>query len=151
MKSWQRWAGLLLLILSGLVVQQSVFVLRIFDAGQPGSGFMPLGLGIILALLSVLLIVTHRGKDETWKPFWEGSAWVRPTVAVIIFAAYILAFEWLGATQSVMVLVVAWLLILERKPVITAVCTGVLTGLVVYLLFAVALQAPLPRGGLFGG
>lgn len=151
MKSWQRWAGIFLLILSGGVVQQSVFVLRILDAGQPGSGFMPLGLGVILALLSGLLIVTHLGKDGTRRCFWERSAWVRPTVAVAIFAAYILAFEWLGATLSVVVLVVAWLLILERKPVIAAVSTAVLTGIVVYFLFAVALQAPLPRGVLFGG
>lgn len=150
-KSWQRRAGTFLLMLSGLVIQQSIFVLRVFDAGQPGSGFMPLGLGIILAVLSCLLILTHLGADETKPAFWKGSAWLRPSVAVAIFAAYIIAFEWLGAALSVVVLVVAWLLILERKPALAAVSTGILTGIVVYFLFAVALQAPLPRGVLFGG
>jgi len=33
------------LALAGLVIQQSVWVLRLFDHGQPGSGFMPFGLG----------------------------------------------------------------------------------------------------------
>jgi hypothetical protein len=100
-KAWQRRAGVFLAMLAGVVIQQSVFVLRVLDAGQPGSGFMPLGLGIVLAVLSCLLIFTHLGVDGAPRAFWGGSAWVRPTLAVIIFVAYALAFEWLGATLSV--------------------------------------------------
>ena len=53
MKSWQRYAGLFFLAVCVVVIQQSVWVLRLTDAGQPGSGYMPFGLGVILAALSL--------------------------------------------------------------------------------------------------
>ena len=56
MKSWQRYAGLFFLAVCVVVIQQSVWVLRLTDAGQPGSGYMPFGLGVILAALSLWLV-----------------------------------------------------------------------------------------------
>jgi len=149
MKSWQRVAGILLLIVAGVVIQQSVWVLRLFDHGQPGSGFMPFGLGIILAFLACLIIWTHRGRDEKRMPFWPSRAWLRPLLAVIIMGAYIVAFDDLGAVTSVVILVTAWLLLLEKKKVWVAVFTGVATGLVVYVVFEWLLMTPFPRGLLF--
>jgi hypothetical protein len=148
-KSWQRVAGVFLLIVSGVVIQQSVWVLRLFDRGQPGSGFMPFGLGVILAVLAILIILTHRGPDEKRIPFWQPKAWLRPLLAVVIMGAYIFAFDDLGAVTSVVVLVTAWLLILEKKRVAVAVGTGLLTGLVVYVVFERLLMTPFPRGLLF--
>lgn len=150
MKSWQRIAGVFLLIVAAVIIQQSLYVLRLFDAGQPGSGFMPFGLGIVLAILSVLLILTHLGPEPAKMPFWK-EGWLRPVLALAIMAAFVVGFNRLGAVLSIVILVAAWLLILERKPVVIAVMTGVLTGAVVYFLFEVALQAPFPSGVLFGG
>jgi len=149
-KSWQRVAGVFLLIVAAVVIQQSIYVLRLFDAGQPGSGFMPFGLGIILAILSALLILTHLRSDPAKVRFWE-EGWLRPILALGIMVAFVVGFNWLGAVLSVVILVVAWLLILERKSVVISIATGALTGAVVYFLFEVALQAPFPRGVLFGG
>jgi hypothetical protein len=47
------------------------------------------------------------------------------------------------------VLVTGWLLFVERKRVVVAAGTGLLTGLVVYLVFDRLLQTPFPRGILF--
>ena len=149
MKSWQRYAGALLLALAALVIQQSVWVLRVFDHGQPGSGFMPLGLGVILAVLALMLIASNLGADEQAVPFWEPRAWLRPLLAVAITAVYVVVFDDIGAITSVMVLVVAWLLFVERKSFLMSVGTGVLTGLAVYLVFDRFLQTPFPRGLLF--
>lgn len=149
MNSWQRVAGVVLLIVAGVVIQQSLFVLRLFDHGQPGSGFMPFGLGIILAFLACLIIATHRARDEKRVPFWPSRAWLRPLLAVIIMGVYIVAFDDLGAVTSVVILVTAWLLLLEKKRVWVAVFTGVSTGLVVYLVFERLLMTPFPRGLLF--
>jgi hypothetical protein len=150
-KSWQRIAGGLLLVVAAVVIQQSVYKLRLFDGAQPGSGFMPFGLGVTLAALSVLLILTNLGTDPVTTPFWRPGVWQRPVLALIIMMVFAGVFNWLGAVTGVVVLVAAWLLVLERKPVAVAVVTGLLTGVVVYLLFEVALKAPFPRGVLFGG
>jgi len=142
-------AGLALLIVSGVVIQQSIWVLRLFDAGQPGSGFMPFGLGIILAVLSLLIIVNHRGSDEKPVAFWSSKAWLRLLIALIIMAIYIVAFDDLGAVTSVVILVSSWLFVLEKKSAVIALGTGLATGLVVYLVFEVLLMTPFPRGILF--
>lgn len=149
MKSWQRVAGVFLLIVSGVVIQQSIWVLRLLDRGQPGSGFMPFGLGVILAVMSILIIVTNWGPDEKRVPFWEPKAWLRPLLAIVIMVVYGFAFDDLGAVTSVVVLVTAWLLLLEKKRVVVAVGTGLLTGLVVYFVFERLLMTPFPRGFLF--
>jgi len=149
MKSWQRYTGVFLLALAALVIQQSIWVLRLFDHGQPGSGFMPFGLGVILAVLALTLIVTNLGTEERKVPFWESKAWLRPLLAVFITAAYVVVFDDIGAITSVTVLVTGWLLFVEHKGFVMAAGTGVATGLVVYLLFDRFLQTPFPRGLLF--
>jgi hypothetical protein len=149
MKSWQRRAAIFLLVVAAVVIQQAVWVLRLFDHGQPGSGFMPFGLGVILAVLAVSLIVTHRGADEKRVPFWKPGAWVQPLLAIVITAVYIVVFDDIGAITSVIVLVTGWLLVVEHKSVVVSAGTGLLTGLVVYLVFERLLQTPFPRGILF--
>jgi cell division protein FtsW (lipid II flippase) len=148
-KSWQRRSAVFLLLVSIVVIQQSVWVLRLFDHGQPGSGFMPFGLGIILAILSLMLFFNNRGQDEKRTPFWQPKAWLHPLVAIVITAAYIVVFDDIGAMTSVVLLVTGWLLFVEHKSVVVAGITGLLTGLVVYLVFDRLLQTPFPRGILF--
>jgi len=149
MKSWQRYAGLVLLAVAALVIQQSVWVLRLFDHGQPGSGFMPFGLGVILGILAICLIATNLGAEEQQVPFWEHKAWLHPLLAVVITSAYVVVFDDIGAITSVVILVTGWLLLVERKSALVSASTGLLTGLVVYLVFDRFLQTPFPRGLLF--
>ncbi len=149
MKFWQRCAGVFFLIVAAVVIQQSVWVLRLFDRGQPGSGFMPFGLGLILAALAIALIITNLDRHEKRVPFWQPRAWLHPLLAVLITVVYIIVFDDVGAITSVVVLVTGWLLLVERKSVVVSAGTGLLTGLVVYLVFERLLQTPFPRGILF--
>ncbi len=146
MRSWQRITGLVLLALAGLVIQQALYVLRVFDGGQPGSGFLPLGLGIILAGLAVALIIVNRAPDEQKVSLWAAGAWVRPALAVLLFAGYALVFEWLGYILSVFMLVFLWLMVVERKSLRQALLPGVLSAAGVWLLFSAMLNVPLPMG-----
>jgi hypothetical protein len=148
-KSWQRYAGVFLLVVAGLVIQQSVWVLRLMDHGQPGSGFMPFGLGVILAVLAVSLIATNLGPEEKVVPFWEPKAWLHPLLAIAITVVYAIVFDDVGAITSVVVLVTGWLLLVEHKRFVVSAATGLATGLVVYLVFDRFLQTPFPRGLLF--
>ena len=149
MKSWQRYAGVFLLAVAGLVIQQSVWVLRVMDHGQPGSGFMPFGLGVILAVLAIALIATNLGADDKVVPFWEPKAWLHPLLAILITVVYAIVFDDIGAITSVVVLVTGWLLLVEHKGVAVSAATGLATGLVVYLVFDRFLQTPFPHGLLF--
>jgi cell division protein FtsW (lipid II flippase) len=147
--AWYRYSGVVLLLVSAVVIQQSVWVLRIFEDGQPGSGFMPFGLGVALAILSVMIIVKHRHRDEVRKAFWEGRAWLQPLIAVAMTAVFIVVFDDIGAITSVAILVTGWLWLVSRKSIPVAVLTGVLTAAVVYVVFERLLDTPFPRGLLF--
>lgn len=149
MRSWQRYSAIFLLVVAGVVVQQSIWVLRVLDHGQPGSGFLPLGLGIVLAILSVVLFVQNRARDVERVSFWQPRAWLQPVLAVGITAVFIVVFDDIGAMTSVTVLVTGWLWLVGRKSLVVAAVTGVLTGACVYLVFGRLLQTPFPRGIVF--
>jgi hypothetical protein len=147
--AWYRYSGVFLLLVSAVVLEQSIWVLRVLEDGQPGSGFMPLLLGIVLAVLSVMLVVKHRAPDAQRKPFWVGRAWLQPLLAVIITAVFIVVFDDVGAITSVAVLVTGWLWLVSRKSIAVSVLTGVLTAAAVYVVFERLLDTPFPRGLLF--
>ena len=146
MRSWQRWAGAFFLAIAAVVLHQSVTVLHVVEAGQPGSGFMPFTLGLLLAVLSTALIVTARGRDRERVPFWEGRSWLQPLVAIAVTVVFIVVFDELGAITSVAVLVTGWLWLVGRKSIPVALGTGVATAAVVHAVFVRLLQTPFPDG-----
>lgn len=149
MNAWYRYSGTFLLLVSAVVLEQAIWAQRILEDGQPGSGFMPLLLGLALAVLSVMLVVKHRRPDEVRRPFWEGRAWLQPLVAVIITGVFIVVFDDVGAITSVAVLVTGWLWLVSKKSIAVAALTGVSTAAVVYVVFERLLDTPFPRGLLF--
>jgi cell division protein FtsW (lipid II flippase) len=147
--AWYRRSGIFFLLVSLVVLQQALFAQRIWEDGQPGSGFMPFHVGLALAILSVILVVKHRRQDGERRPFWEARAWLQPLVAVVIVAVFIVVFDDVGAMVSVAVLVTGWLWLVSKKSVLVAAFTGVVTAAVVYVVFERLLQTPFPRGLLF--
>jgi hypothetical protein len=146
MNSWQRWAGVFFLAVAAVVLYQAIGVLHVTEGGLPGSGFMPLGVGILLAALSVALVVTHRGRDRERVPFWERGAWHKPLVALVMTALFIVVFDEVGAITSVAVLVTGWLWLVGKKSIPVSLGTGLATAAVVWVVFARLLQTPFPRG-----
>jgi hypothetical protein len=148
MRSWQRRAGAFFLAVAAVVLYQAIAVLHVLEAGQPGSGFMPLALGLLLAVLSAALILTARGPDPARVPFWERRSWREPLLAIAMIAVFIVVFDEVGAITSVAILVAGWLRLVGRKSIPVAVGTGVLTAAVVYVVFVHLLRTPFPRGVL---
>jgi hypothetical protein len=146
MNSWERWAGVFFLAVAGVVLHQSVAVLHVVEAGQPGSGFLPFGIGLLLAALSTGLVVTARGRDGERASFWEEGAWLRPLAAIGVTAAFIVVFDEVGAITSVAILVTGWLWLVGRKSIPVALGAGLATAAVVYAVFVQLLQTPFPDG-----
>lgn len=149
MNAWYRYSGLVFLVVSLVVLQQAIWVQRIWEDGQPGSGFMPFHLGLALAVLSIVLLVKHRRRDAERAPFWAHRAWLQPLLAVAIVAVFIVVFDDVGAMVSVAVLVTGWLWLVSKKSILVSAFTGLVTAAVVYAVFERLLQTPFPRGLLF--
>lgn len=146
MRSWQRWAGGFFLAVAAVVLYQSVSELHVFEGRQPGSGFMPFVLGVLLALLSSALVLGSRGREVERVPFWKERAWVEPAIAIAMIVAFIVVFDEVGVITSVALLVAGWLRLVGKKSIPVALGTGVATAGVVYLVFVRFLQTPFPRG-----
>jgi hypothetical protein len=115
-----------------------------------GSGLFPLGLGILLMGLSMILVI------KSWVPRkpMEGKK-PTPTVPrsakqVILFsgavALAILLFQTLGYPLVSFLLLLALLRILGVKQWVYGVSLSLFTAIGVYILFVLWLQIPLPKG-----
>jgi len=115
-----------------------------------GSGLFPLGLGILLMGLSIVLLIkagAQRKPVAEKKPSDELS---QPTKQVILFtsaiALAILLFKELGYPLMSFLLLLALLRILGVRSWAYSLSLSLLTATGAYFLFVVWLQIPLPKG-----
>jgi hypothetical protein len=123
--------------------------LRLWDAAGPGSGFLPFIAGLILALGGLALLLQGRAaRPRAPRPpsFWD-DATSRNRVALVVGALAVLALLMpvLGFLLAAF-LVMAFLLGLERRRLVSAVGLAAAASVSVYWLFASLLQVRLPRG-----
>ena len=115
----------------------------------PGPGFFPLWFGIAMVALSLLLValsVKKRGavsdKAVDWSKVGNALyAWAGLALCVALLTV-------LGFVLSFGLFVFFLVLVIYRRPLGTAVATGVALPVVFYLLFQVALSLELPVGKL---
>ena len=115
-----------------------------------GSGLFPLGLGILLMGLSIVLLIkagAQRKPVAEKKPSDELS---QPTKQVILFtsaiALAILLFKELGYPLMSFLLLLALLRILGVRSWAYSLSLSLLTATGAYFLFVVWLEIPLPKG-----
>ena len=111
---------------------------------NPGPGYMPLLLAIILGALGVVVVLRGGSSPSLAELRWLEA---RHAAAILIgcaFAAF--ALEWLGYRLTVVVLLMFLLGAMERKrpAVVAAVALGLSFGS--FFLFSNLLKVPLPRG-----
>ncbi len=136
-------AGLVLFCFA-LAIAWEAHKLPLGSLHEPGPGYMPMALAIVLGLLG--LLVTLRGGQS---PLLQSLHWPEighagKILLACSFAA--LALERLGYRLTVIILLVFLLGVIERqRPVIvTVVALGFSLG--TFFLFADLLKVPLPRG-----
>lgn len=118
----------------------------------PGVGFLPFWLGVLMAILSILLIVTAwlRPPDPTKKVIFPGRQAVIAIVLVLAsLAVYILLLEVLGFLVDTM-LFAAFLLgvVMREKWKMTLLIASATSG-GLYVIFQLLLEVNLPKN-LFG-
>jgi putative tricarboxylic transport membrane protein len=113
----------------------------------PGPGFFPIGYGLALVVLSLILIVqrfTAKTEKED-KPFdWVGFR--RAAFAWLAFTASAAAMPTLGFYVSLGLLTIVLSLTVFAKPLKASVLNGLLSGIGFYIIFDLALDVSLPTG-----
>jgi hypothetical protein len=116
---------------------------------EPGPGFLPLGLGILLILLSLIVLFGTRKSSPTAKgpsPSSAGGGWkkVAYTVLVLVLAAFF--FEKVGYLITFFLLVMLLMAGAGRQSWKRILLVALLSAAGVYLVFVLLLEQPLPRG-----
>ena len=151
MKKADLITGFVLLALSGYVVWESWMMPASATFG-PGSGFLPLWLGILMAVLSVMLITgtSFRKPDpDEQAPFPVGQALTRVSAVIVGLAIYISLMEVLGFVLNTFLFVSYLMLAVEREKWKLAGVVALLTTAGLYIIFQVLLRITLPKN-MFG-
>lgn len=151
MKKADLITGFVLLVLSGYVIQESWRMPQSATFG-PGSGFLPLWLGVLMALLALILLFTawRRPSDPNERaPFPAGKALLRVTAVMVGLGVYISLMEVLGFLLNTFLFVAYLMGAVERERLPMTALTAFLTTAGLYIIFQVLLGITLPRN-MFG-
>ncbi len=152
MKRADMITGVVLLVLAGYVIGEAW---RMPESGTfgPGAGFLPFWVGVLLAVLAVLLLVSVRTRQATEKdeknPFPKHKPLLAITEVLAGLAAYIFLIEVLGFIVDTFLYVTFLLAAVERQNWRKTVTVAALTTIGLYVIFQVLLTIGLPKN-MFG-
>jgi hypothetical protein len=112
----------------------------------PGSGFMPKIVAGLTIFFGLVLALRAGESREFASLSWSDAK--HAAMVVAITAVSIAVFEWLGFVITNVLLILALLLVIERRRVIPATTYSVAVVVVTYVLFVYALKTPLVTGPL---
>ena len=152
MKHRDTASGLFWLVIG---IGLSIWTLTSYEIGrltQPGTGYLPLWLGILLILLSLILLVAQikksPGARQAVPPPARSGGWKKAvyTILVLIVAAFF--FERVGYLLTFFCLIVLLMKGVEPQSWKRILLTALLTSVGVYVVFILLLEVQLPRGFL---
>jgi hypothetical protein len=114
------------------------------DTG-PGSGFLPVWLGVAMGILALLLLVgasRREGRDVPWLP--EGEGLKKLVIVLAAVAVLVAALPVVGMISGTALFLVGVLRFLERYPWLHSVGIAAATTLANYLVFTYWLRVPFP-------
>ncbi len=124
-----------------------------YDLGtvtEPGPAFLPIGLGALLILLSLVLLTKTLMARPTGKEASSFSAtgWAKVGYATIVMALAAFFLEEVGYLITFFFLVVLLMMVAGRRSWIKILAVACVTDLVLYVVFVWLLQQQLPSGFL---
>jgi len=124
---------------------------QIGSVTQPGPGFLPLGVGLLLIVFS--LVILGQGLQslknlEAVVPFSKPGGLKKVAYIVLLLLVLGFFFEETGLLITVFLLLTLSMLVAELKSWKKIIFLGLVTTLGVYILFVLLLSQQLPRGFL---
>jgi putative tricarboxylic transport membrane protein len=152
MKKADMITAVVLLAFSGYVMQESWRMPPSATFG-PSAGFLPLWLGVLLAVLAAILLISswsRQTKKKDSEPIFPAKkALLAITLVIVGLAGYILLIEVLGYVVDTFLFIMFLMKVVEREKWPLTLMIAVGTTAVLFLTFQVLLQITLPSN-MFG-
>ena len=134
-------AGVAFVIFGGAIIALSGD-LPVGRLSMPGSGFLPMIVASLTILFGLTLIVRARESEPFAELAWEDGK--HALMVTAITAAAIASYEYLGFIVTMMLMMIALLIVIERRHPLRAGIYCVAIVLFTYVCFAYGLKTPLP-------
>lgn len=121
--------------------------LPIGQTSMPGAGFMPILIAVLLIVFGAALVLRAREGRTFAEIGWEDGRHAAQVLAITIVA--IALYATLGFIITMILMMVALLVIIERRNILRAGAYSVAVVVATYVVFVYLLQSPLP-GGILG-
>ena len=122
------------------------------NLAQPGTGFLPLGLGALLLIFSTVLLVRAfkmaAAKEEKEKVRMLPERWPSLATTVLVLIACVFLFEKVGYLLIFFVIALVLPLLAGQITLKRSFIFAVLSAAGVYIIFVWLLKQPLPTGFL---
>ena len=139
-------------ILIGLSLYGIIESSRLERTMQMGVGiaFFPLSMSIVIGGLALVLLVgTLRSRIQVKeKPMIEKGGAPRVMIVVGLLLIYLILLEGIGYATSTFLFFVAMVFFLERGRILKTLLTSAFCTFILYAIFRLWLQSPLPTGFL---
>ena len=148
MQRLDKIGSVVCLVIAGIALWQS-FRVPMGNIRQPGPGFLPFWVGMILALLSAVLWFEASSRKPAPEPvrFLSGERkWAYVAAAGIALLMYTFLLESLGFVISTFLLLIFLFRVIGKQKWWVGVTGSILVTFFTHLIFKVALKVQLPRG-----
>jgi hypothetical protein len=146
-KKGEFFSGLVLLSFAGFLIREAL-TMPLGKVSNPGAGFIPLCLGVLLGLFSFLLAITAYFSRAT-RQEKESEKSIRgfgknPSVVILSLIGYALIFEKAGFFLATFLLMSVVTHVFKPQKWFITIGFSLLVAGVAYLLFAILLKMTLP-------
>lgn len=149
MKTADQWSGLVLLLLAAVMIW-GASGLPYGNVHNPGPGFFPLWLGLIMAGMAIGLIAqsTLTGKNaQTIGSILEADVrWGKVLLVLAALILYAFLMDYLGFLLVTFLLMVVLLRFIEPQPWKAVIGWALVGSVGSYLIFDVWMKLRLPKG-----